>query len=580
MPFLPSVCHAFLSPLLIVLLLAVASLGTAPATFAAEVQTSGNHAGREVGRGDVYTVVELSFQGPHQTPADAPARDIDFHVLFRHEDGVSSYRISGFWDGDGKGGSSGNVFKVRFCPTKPGRWFLAEVYSNSLLLNGQKQGEYVSTTLSKRKNHHGFWEVDAASPGKRWYRRSDGSHAYVFGNTMYTFLSQTGKDGRPSGNDIAADLRNNARYFRKVRFSAIGDRYPHPDDSPFFDSAGKGTYDGDQSFRPDPRWFHNRVDKAVQTSFDLDLIADLILSGVDLPTTRAALRAAGNNGDPGPYLKYMAARYGAYPNAWFCLINEFDLYGPIYKGSQVAVFGQTLRSYLPYPSPLSVHKSPGTWLTALNTNPSWNDHVTLQLKLKSLPVAADTIGISYVAAGSDKPVIDDELSYQGDGDHHTEGDTIESHLGAFLGGGYASTGYKAANKLGQYFTGNFDPRIHTTSESLRWLREQIDDHITFWRMSPDQGQGGSGQSIFRGNDDLRSMSWPEHEYVLGTHQAQTGLTAQLPPGTWTVTRYDVIARRTETIRRDASGTFPFDAPDSRAVLFHFKKNEIGKGERE
>ena len=68
------------------------------------------------------SVVELAFDGPLQSPKDVPARDIDFWVLFRHESGPREYKIHGFWDGDGKGGTTGNVFKIRFCPTPPGRW--------------------------------------------------------------------------------------------------------------------------------------------------------------------------------------------------------------------------------------------------------------------------------------------------------------------------------------------------------------------------------------------------------------------------------------------------------------------------
>ena len=73
--------------------------------------------GQEAAKGDLYGVVELSFEGPQQSRADVPARDIDFWVRYRHESGAPEYKIQGFWDGDGKGATSGNVFKVRFCPT-------------------------------------------------------------------------------------------------------------------------------------------------------------------------------------------------------------------------------------------------------------------------------------------------------------------------------------------------------------------------------------------------------------------------------------------------------------------------------
>ena len=165
----------------------------------------------------LYSIVELVFHGPQQGPADVPARDIDFWALFRHEDGTSEHKIHGFWDGDGKGGISGDVFKIRFCPTKVGRWDLVEIYSSSAELSGQRQGEHINVVSS---DHHGFWIPDPDSPGQRWYMRSDGAHQYIFGNTQYSFLSGYREGNKPTGNDIAADIVGNAENFKKLRFAS------------------------------------------------------------------------------------------------------------------------------------------------------------------------------------------------------------------------------------------------------------------------------------------------------------------------------------------------------------------------
>jgi hypothetical protein len=37
--------------------------------------------------------------------------------------------------------------------------------------------------------------------------------------------------------------------------------------------------------------------------------------------------------------------------------------------------------------------------------------------------------------------------------------------------------------------------------------------------------------------------------------------------------YDVVGRKATTLSTQATGRFAFDAPDSRAVLFHFRKND-------
>lgn len=525
------------------------------------------NAAEEAAKGSVYEVVELSFAGPEQGPTDAPARDIDFHLRFRHANRGVEHVVHGFWAGDGKGGPSGNVFAVRFTPTCPGRWNLAEVASNRAELAGQRQGDFVTATAS---DHFGFWVVDEKSPERRWYRRSNGSHQYIFGNTHYSFLSGYEKGGKPSGNDIAADIAGNAKYFKKLRFAPHGDRYPHPTEKPFFDDDGRPTDSGDYSHRPNPAWFHKRVDTAVRTAYDHDLIADLILAGPDDETSRSSLRAGYNGGDPAPYLRYIAARYGSYPNVWICLCNEYEIRTPKYSAVEIARFGRTIRKHLPYPTPLSVHSTPRTlWAAEFDALPPWADHIIIQKKIRHLAPAADVIRQARTkkAGGVRRmPVANDELSYQGKGDGHSEQDTIEAHLGAFLGGGYGTTGEKPGSKLGQYFRGKFDPSEHTAADNIAWLRERIDEHVTFWKMQP-------GPAVFSNvAEGFRSMSWPGREYVLGSNEARRGVVARLPEGTWRVMRYDVMRKEAKTLAASAGGRFAFDTPDRRAVLFHFKRH--------
>jgi len=524
-------------------------------------------AAREIAAGDTFSVIELIFKGPAQTSKDAPARDIDFWVRFRHESGSPEHKIHGFWDGDGQGGTAGEVFKIRFTPTKPGKWTLVEVQSNNARLKGQMQGDTITARASKNR---GFWVVDDASAGRRWYRRSDGSHQYIIGNTMYSFLSGYKAGDVETGVPIAADVAANATYFKKLRFSAIGDRYPHPDEKPFFDDRGSPTTDGDWSHRPNPRWFSRRTDEAVKTAFQHDLIADLILAGPDTPESRASIRAARNDGDPTPYLKYIAARYGSYPNVWLCIANEYNIRHLPYTEERIGELGKILRKFLPYPdTPLSVHPWSAVLWKFDHTQP-WYDHQTIQKKRKTIAQAAGFIEEVWTnkEGGSPrlKPTVNDELSYQGAGDKHTEEDSIEAHLGAFLGGGYGTAGYKSGNKLGHYFWGAFDPKEHSAAPSLKWLRETIDANVTFWEMAPDL-------SIFSNLDPgFRGMAWAGNEYVLGTNAAREGVAANLPEGRWTVKQYDVIARTAATLSTNASGKFTFSTPASRAVLFVFNRN--------
>ena len=526
----------------------------------------------EVAGGPVYCVVDIPFAGPVFGPTDAPATTVELTVRFKHQSGSPVITVHGFWDGDGAGGTTGGVFRVRFCPTLAGKWFLAEVRSNQSALNGQKTGGYVTAIPSGKK---GFWMPDRQGPGSRWYARSDGSHAYIVGNTHYSFLSEHRGTGLASG-DFSWDIANNAKYFNKLRFSVVPDRYPHPTSKPFLDNTGRPTDDGDYSSRPNPAWIHHRVDSAVRTAFDHDVIADLILNGPDTSEARSVLRAAQSGGDPTPFLHYIAARYGSYPNVWLCLSNEWNIGSPSYEAADIARFGQILRKFLPYPTPVSVHPN-HEWDKALNSSPPWNDHVIVQGKIKTLAEAADFaaanrdaggLPATALAAEGGMPVVNDELAYQGDGDGFSREDVIEGFVGTFLGGGYGTTGFKPAAKRGPYFWGKFNPAEHTAADHLLWLRTKIDSNFTFWKMKPVDPRA----SVFpNANPKFRAMAWPDHEYVIGTDEAQEDIQVKLPPGGWHVWQYDVIAKDEVRMGAEAVGFCTFDAPPSRAVLTFFKK---------
>ncbi len=516
-----------------------------------------------------YSVHEVAFAGPPMTARDSPARDVELVTLWRHEDGRETLAVQGFWDGDGRGSAAGGVYKVRFCPTREGLWTLAETRSNRSELAGQNEGHTVQCAES---GHPGFWLSDPNTEG-RWYMRSDGSHPYIYGDTLYSFLSECDNKG-PSGGNIRDDVVNVGRYFKKIRFGITGDRYVHPTDKPFFDDAGAPTDDGNYSHRPNPVWFGRRVDLAVRTAWEQDVIADMILCGPDTYESRATLAAGGNDGDPTPFLRYMAARYGSYPNVWFCLCNEFDIKKPSYTTAQIVRFGTAMRQCLPYPAPMSIHARPRDWYEELNAG-RWRDHVILQQKLKHLAVSADWIARNYTLGGR-VPVINDELAYEGAGDGWSEADVIAAHAGAFLGGGYGTTGHKPANKQGHYFWGNFKAEEHLAADNLQWLREQIDRDIPFWKMSPAQPpkQGGGETSIFSNvHSDFRALEWPRHGYVLGATRAWAAIRATLPRGRWTVTMYGPLSKERGIVGEGIIGEFTFDSPERRALLYYFQRTD-------
>jgi hypothetical protein len=90
-----------------------------------------------------WAPIEIAFTGPQSQGRGEPnpfAVSID--VVFTGPSGTK-YRVPGFYDGDGRGGLDGNVWKVRFSADRTGRWKYVS-RSDDRRLDGQS-GEFVVT---------------------------------------------------------------------------------------------------------------------------------------------------------------------------------------------------------------------------------------------------------------------------------------------------------------------------------------------------------------------------------------------------------------------------------------------------
>ena len=225
-----------------------------------------------------------------------------------------------------------------------------------------------------------------------------------------------------------------------------------------------------------------------------------------------------------------------------------------------------------------MHPNQRDWDPELHEGAEWNDHVIIQNKIKYIWLAADKTDLNYYK-GACKPVINDELAYQGPGDGWLEEDVLEAFLGAFLGGGYGSTGYKSGHKLGHYFAGNFDPGEHGASDNLLWFRQQIDDEIDFWKMQPATVFYTRKENItlefFRHVDyGFRLLKEDGKAYVLGASGPRKNITARLPAGKWDIKLYDLVDKSSREIGRKVSGDVNIDLPGSRAIFLVLKKSNM------
>jgi len=101
-----------------------------------------------------WSKIEFSFAGPaSRGRAEPNPFAIRLDVVFTCPSG-RQYQMPGFYDGDGKGGLDGNVWKVRFSADEVGMWaFRAQ--SSHKLLDG-RTGKFTVAPVSP--NAEGFWK--------------------------------------------------------------------------------------------------------------------------------------------------------------------------------------------------------------------------------------------------------------------------------------------------------------------------------------------------------------------------------------------------------------------------------------
>jgi hypothetical protein len=72
----------------------------------------------------VWQPLSLRFKGPTATESDnSPSPFLDFRLQVEFTGpSTQSYNVPGYFDGDGAGGASGAVWRVKFTPDEHGRW--------------------------------------------------------------------------------------------------------------------------------------------------------------------------------------------------------------------------------------------------------------------------------------------------------------------------------------------------------------------------------------------------------------------------------------------------------------------------
>lgn len=319
--------------------------------------------------------------------------DVTLSATFVHES--DTLVVPGYYNG-------GKEWKIRFMPTKTGRWSYAT--HSSLTALSDMRG-WVECTPASGQNH-GPVEVD-----------STGLHFCYADGTRYIPIGTTSYDWMHASNDPAFSTADPGLTMQQQTLKSLGESgfnkirslllvqnfnrsYPEPDCFPFEETKSSDRWDWS---RLNPRYF-DHVEECIEGLRDLNIEMDLIMFhpyddgrwGFDqMPVEAGQLLC-----------RYVAARFGAFRNVWWSLANEYDLVKGQAPENWLVWTDEILKND-PYHHLISIHSYTAQYYSY------WDDRFTHCSIQDQAPV--EDFGRAIIARNIyKKPVIYDEVCYEGD----------------------------------------------------------------------------------------------------------------------------------------------------------------------
>ncbi|MBD3420145.1 MAG: DUF5060 domain-containing protein [Chitinivibrionales bacterium] len=478
---------------------------------------------------EIFAVHEMDFlNGLFFTTNDINVENVELYTEWEHEDGQTKVKVHGFWNGGESGQVIGSVFKVRFCPTKLGKWTLTKTVSNEAGLNNKQVGEIVNCIPRRFYSpvRHGFWIADG-----RYFTRSDGTRQYIIGTSQLRVAGEA---------HAVQSVRLAGEYFNKYRMY-IADNFGNSNSyRPFYNNNGDLSAKGDYANSPNVKLFR-KIDSLVLEAQSEDMIIDLVLESRDV----GALTTGG-------FLRYVAARYGSYFNVWFSLCNECNSY----SATQINDIITQFESYLAYPTPIGV-MSPngGSW--SQNFGETVKDapftHAIYKSERGEFEEAFNQFADTYDHV-ENKPVFNDEAGYQKDSSDIRG--KLNSLLAVIAAGGYGSVAQRENSNNGQMYTDAFDTTEFTLAPRAKWLRELIDS-LGIWNLVED-----TDSTRYEDAHNFAKLKTEDERTFMLLGSRQRTLTINLSAdGQWEVTRYMVADMADSILVSDTADTFTFTIPE-------------------
>ncbi len=395
---------------------------------------------RAPSRVERWGVHEIVLHGPS---SGNPFVDAEVAATFRQ--GATEIIVPGFYDGEG-------VFRIRFSPPIVGRWSWTTQGSASALSGARGNFDCIAPTAG----NHG--PVRMTDDGYHFVH-ADGTPFRQIGTTCYSWALQ-------SEERCAQTLATLTHApFNKMRM-CVFPNVPSIASDPFV-RTGTGLRDWDPA-RFDSAFFR-RFEDRIRRLDALGIQADVILyHPYDTKRGYSDMTRA----DDERYVRYVAARFGAFRNVWWSMANEYDLV----KTKTVADWDhlfQVLVAADPHDRLRSIHN---LHVYYDNRKP-WITHASIQ---NGAAISGD-IPAQLHRSFAEKAVIFDEVCYEGDIDARWGRLTGEKMVSAFwwgtIGGtyvGHSETFAPGRNADGSWL-GQGGKLVGTSAPRLAFLRRVLED---------------------------------------------------------------------------------------------------------
>lgn len=387
-----------------------------------------------------WGVHELSFDGP---ATGNPFVDVTLTAIFRRAG--RTIRVPGFYDGDG-------VYRVRFSPPETGRWAWTTQASASELAG--KSGSF--DCVAPAPGNHG--PIRVTLDGYH-FEHADGTPFRQIGTTCYAWALQSDAKCARTLETLKAAPFNKLRMLVTPNVEAVA---TNP-----FARTGTGPRDWDPA-RFDPAYFRRYEDRIIRLG-QLGIQADVILFH---PYDEARGYNDMKRADDERYIRYCAARWGAYAHVWWSMANEYD----VVKTKTVADWDHLFE--------VLVAADPHDRLRSIHNLNVYYDHRKPWITHASVQNGAAVLDDNRAAIHREftlKPVIFDEVVYEGNSTlrwgNLTGEQMVERFWWGLIGGTYVghSETYDPDRKADFSWLGQGGTLKGTSAPRLAFLRKVMEE---------------------------------------------------------------------------------------------------------